>query len=67
MGDAACHMSSICLTCGRYFDEAGEIEGPCLHCGARGDVQSMSAQALLTDGREIRDDSVRQKEGPCAF
>jgi uncharacterized glyoxalase superfamily protein PhnB len=31
MGDPACHLSSVCLACGRFIEEA---EATCPHCGA---------------------------------
>jgi catechol 2,3-dioxygenase-like lactoylglutathione lyase family enzyme len=31
MGDPACHLSSVCLACGRFIEEAETV---CPHCGA---------------------------------
>lgn len=35
MGDPACHLSAVCLSCGRYIEEA-EVD-ICPHCGAPAD------------------------------
>jgi catechol 2,3-dioxygenase-like lactoylglutathione lyase family enzyme len=31
MGDPACHLSSVCISCGRFLEDAGASE--CPHCG----------------------------------
>ena len=36
MGDAACHLDSVCLSCGRFI-EAVDTGGYCPHCDQRTD------------------------------
>lgn len=67
MGDPACHMPSICLSCGRYLNRIEEIEQNCSHCRGRADSQPMYARASRMGSREAREDTVRQEEGFRAF
>ena len=33
MGDAACHLDAVCLSCGRFIDSVLRRDGVCPHCG----------------------------------
>ena len=33
MGDAACHLDAVCLSCGRFMDSALRRDGTCPRCG----------------------------------
>ncbi len=33
MGDAACHLDAVCLSCGRFRDGALSRDDVCPHCG----------------------------------
>lgn len=47
MGDSACHLSAVCLSCGRYIEEtAGEA---CPHCGAPVDGRVEAATASVVE------------------
>jgi len=37
MGDAACHLGSTCLSCGRFVGDEITKQGRCSHCGAAPD------------------------------
>ncbi len=34
MGDAACHLGSTCLNCGKFIGDELALQGQCPHCGA---------------------------------
>ncbi len=34
MGDAACHLGSTCLNCGKFIGDEPAVQGQCPHCGA---------------------------------
>jgi hypothetical protein len=41
MGDAACHLQSVCLSCGRFVEAVGPA-GRCPHCGAATDGSGLT-------------------------
>lgn len=47
MGDPACHLASVCLSCGRFLEEVELAE--CPHCG-----HSLSEDALSPDPEDHR-------------
>lgn len=58
MGDPACHLSSVCLSCGRFLEASGADD--CPHCGhhfGAGDAAGTSAEP--TSGQDDRHGSAR--------